>query len=150
MATVTIGSTTYDIPEANFVALQRAWPYIEQTQQSLSVIDAVGAGIRIVAACLMEKENFAPADFGINESQLDVMLDLDAQVFDQLNKKLQRELKSSQIANIRKAVEDITKEAGLVPEPGEDDQGQSPLTETLNPSSQVSLPPVSREEAGTV
>lgn len=155
MAKVTIGEVEYFIPELNFIALERAWPYVEVAMTSLNPLVAVGAGIRIIAAGILAREEELPLFemFKINIAEhIKPGLDRDEQIFDLINAFLKKALKSSQIGNVRLAVQTITEEAGLVPEEGEGSKAQveNPGTAISDPSSPNLLQPDTREDPGTV
>lgn len=148
MARVTIGGTEYEVPEMNFAALERAWPYVEESMMTLDPMKGPAAGICIVAAGLMYADHFDPTKFDIKP---DEMLGED-QTFDRIVRFLKRKLKAKEIEQVRAAVNKINEEAGLEPEEGEAPaalgEGASPSTETapstpLN-SSQQDVP----EETG--
>lgn len=153
MAKVIIGDKPYEIPELNFIALERAWPFMEIAMTSLDPMKGVAAAICIVAAGLLETENFDPANFGITEEDINPNTDATTQVFDLVVLHLKRKTKATEIAGIREAIVEISREAGLEAAEGEPDQGEE---EALNPSMGTSAPsspssslPVAKEEAGT-
>lgn len=156
MATVTIGGTAYHCAEMNFIAAELAWPHIARAMVAQDPIQAVSAGIHVIAACIQEGENFNPADFGFTEEECELIKKNDY-LADAVNSGiavfLKRKMKALEIPAIRQAISDITEEAGLLPDKGEDEQAAPDLTsagtETAPNSSQSSLPPESREVAGT-
>lgn len=152
MAKVTIGGTTYEVPELNFIALERSWPFMEIAMTSLDPMKGVAAGISIIAAGLLETDNFDPAAFDIKPEDLSSTEDRDEQVFARVVKFLKRKTTAMQIEGIRAAVLEISKEAGLEPTEGElvegTEKAPNPLMETLIPSSQSLSPPGVKEEAG--
>ncbi len=154
MARVTIGGAEYDVPELNFVALERAWPYALEAMTALDPMKAVSAGLRIVAAGIMESENFEMSAFEIDASKLDHKLDIATQVFDLLVARFKKQLKASEIGDVQLAVMEINREAGLVAPEGEAglltmEQMLSLSTEIAQPSSPSSSPQDAKEEAGT-
>lgn len=148
MATVKIGGVQYEIPELNFIALEKAWPYIERAIITRDPIEGTSAGISIIAAGLIEAPDFSPSRFGIEGyATWD-------DTFDRVVVFLKRALKAAEIANVRICVEDITSEAGL----GEEDSGEaqaapeeeaSPSTETAPNSLQSSSQLDAKGVAGT-
>ncbi len=153
MAKVTIGGTAYDVPELNFIALERAWPFMEEAMTSLDPMKGVSAGICIIAAGIVEADGFDPATFNIKPEDINATEDREQQVFNLVAKFLKRKTKATEISGIREAVVQVSKEAGLEPEEGEDVKGEeealSPSTETSRPSSQSSSPQDAKEAAGT-
>lgn len=150
---VTIGGETYAVPEMNFCAVERAWPYVAQCMETQDPIQGSGAGICIIAAALVEDEYFVPEKYGFeyngpigeNMSPEDRGL-----FFDLLQKRLKRKLKATEINLIRDAVNQITLEAGLVAEPGEQEEGEGPLlTETAKDILLSSLQLDAVEETGS-
>lgn len=150
MARVTIGGTEYEVPEMNFAALERAWPYVEESMTTLDPMKGPSAGISIIAAGLMEADHFDKTKFGIGA---DEMLG-EEQIFDRMVKFLKKKLKAKEIEQVRQAVDQINREAGLEPEEGEAPAPQaeetpgSPSEEIAQSSSQSSSPPDVKEEAG--
>lgn len=143
-ALVTIGGQEYEIPELNFLALERAWPFIDRSMSSLDPILAVSAGISVIAAGIMEAPYFKPEDFGVKEGeQLG-----DEQIFERVSKFLKKKLMAKEIENVRLTVVEISKEAGLEAEEGEllppgTEDPVSPSTETAQSLlSSSSLPAV--------
>lgn len=152
MAKAVIGGKEYIIPELNFIALERAWPFVEIAITTLDPMKGPSAAISIIAAGLMEAEEFDPTDFGIEKEE---KLNSD-EVFDRVVHFLKKQLKSSEIQNVRECVNQITDEAGLTSE--EDDpsgeaqapeEEASPSTETAPATSPSSSLQDAREEAGT-
>lgn len=152
MAKVTIGKNTYDVPELNFVALELSWPYMDDVIMAPNPIRAVGAGLFVIAAGLMQKPGFKPVNFGINVKKLDKKLDLDQQIHWLVTKKLKTDLLASQTSNVTGVIMDIVEEAGMLPKQGEDEKGEdkslNPSTETSNPTSQNSSQPASKAARG--
>jgi len=151
MAQVKIGGVEYVIPELNFIALELAWPYIEEAMVTQDPMRGPSACISVIAAGLIESEHgFDRTKFDITEDE-----DLNAyQLFDRVVTFLKRKLKSSEISNVRLCVDQITTEAGLTD--AEAGEAQAPAEETPIPSpetapasSQSSLPLDAKEEAGT-
>ena len=154
MAIVKIGGTNYEVPELNFVALERAWPFIEEAMTALDPMKGVSAAIHIIAAGLIEADNFDPATYGIKPEGISPTRDREDQVFELTAKFLKRKTKATEIPGIRAAIIEISKEAGLEPEEGEDEpveaEGTANLSpETSAPTSPSSLQPGAKEAAGT-
>jgi len=135
MAKVTIGDKEYDVPELNFIALERAWPHVELTLQQLNPMVACAAGIAIIAAGLQEAEHFVQTEFGMLEHEVWS----EGQVFVKVQDFLKKKLKSSQLGNIRECIEKILEETGVFeerkagdppPPAGSETQDQNPSTAT--------------------
>lgn len=150
MAIVTVGGTEYEVPELNFAALERAWPFVEQAMLAQDPMKGVAAGISIIAAGLLEADHFDKTKFGIAE---DEMLG-EEQTFDRIVYFLKKKIKAKEIDGIRKSVDQINVEAGLEPVPGEalpplaDRVAQNLSAETAPTSSLSSSPPDMKEEVG--
>lgn len=150
MAIVTVGGTEYEVPEMNFAALERAWPFVEEAMMTQDPMKGVAAGIKIVAAGLLESDHFDKTKFGILE---DEMLGED-QTFERIVYFLKKKIKAKEIEGIRKSVDQINVEAGLEPVPGEalpplaDLVRENLLRETAQTSSQSSSQPATAEETG--
>jgi hypothetical protein len=150
MAKVTVGGKEYEVPEMNFLALERCWPHIEEAMTTLDPIKGPAAGIRIIAAGLIEADHFKPTDFGIGENET---LGED-QTFERVTHFLKKKLKANEIEAVRAALDEITKEAGLEEaEAGEapqtPQQEASPSVETAPTTSPSSSPPDAKEGAGS-
>jgi hypothetical protein len=150
MAQVTIGGIEYTVPELSFLALERAWPYLNDAVVQMDPMAAVSSALQVVVAGIMDQENFNPEDFGIKPEQINVHSDRDDQIFTLLTKVMKKRLLAREIADIRLAILVIQKEAGLEAEEGEGEKAPvNPSTETGAPSSQNSSQPAVREEVGT-
>lgn len=155
MAKVIIGGTDYEVPELNFVALERAWPFIEEAMTELDPMKGVSAGIHIIAAGLVEADNFDQATYGIKPEDLSPTRDREDQIFELTAKFLKRKTKATEISGIRAAIIEISKEAGLEPEEGEgelagaEEEAPNLSPETSTHTSPNSSQPVAKEEAGT-
>lgn len=151
MAIVKVGGTEYEVPEMNFAALERAWPFVEEAMLAQDPMKGVAAGICIIAAGLIEADNFDKTKFGIDA---DEALG-EQQTFDRVVIFLKRKIKAKEIEGIRQSVDQINREAGLEPEPGEAEapagaeETQSLSTETAPTSSQSSSPQDMKEAAGS-
>jgi hypothetical protein len=149
MAKVTIGGTEYEVPEMNFAALERAWPFVNEAMVSLDPMKGPAAGLCIIAAGLMEADHFDRTKFGMTAVE---MLG-DDQVFDRLVLFLKKKVKAKEIASIRAAVDQINEEAGLEAVKGElfppqADPELNPSLETAPTSSQSLSPQDTVEETG--
>lgn len=153
MAIVKIGGTDYEVPEMNFAALERAWPFVMEAMivGPQDPMKGVSAGIKIIAAGLIEADHFDPTKFNIEPGE---MLG-DEQLFDRVVYFLKKKIKAKEIDGIRKAVDQINQEAGLEPAPGEaiepllEQVRQNLSQETAPTSSPSSSPPDMKEEAGS-
>jgi hypothetical protein len=123
MAKVIIGNVEYQIDEFNFIALERSWPYIQEALTNLDPIRGASAGICVVAAGIVESKTFKLETFDIKPEELLSTINKDDQVFDRVVSFLKKNLLAANLSSITAAVNDITKEAGLVAEPGEDEAG---------------------------
>lgn len=110
----------------------------------------VAAGIKIIAAGLIEADHFDPKQFNVEAGE---MLG-DEQMFDRVVYFLKKKIKAKEIDGIRKAVDTINQEAGLEPAPGEEvapllEEVRRNLSQGTAPTSSQSLsPPDTKEEAG--
>lgn len=155
MAKVTIGGTEYEVPELNFVALERAWPFIEQAMTELDPMKGVSAALHIIAAGMVEADNFDQATYGIKPEDISPTKDREEQIFELTAKFLKRKTKATEISGIRAAILEISKEAGLEPEEGEgvlagvEEVAPNLSPETSIPTSPSSSQPDAKEAAGT-
>jgi len=136
MAIATINRIPYDIPELNFSALERAWPYINEAMSNPDPMKGVSAALRVIAAGLIESKHFDPNVFGIASLDLKPTLDREDQLFDQVTVFLKRNTKATEIAGIRDTVLAIAKEAGLETDEGEQEEGEE---KTPNPSTEIAM-----------
>lgn len=154
MAKAIIGGTEYEVPELNFVALERAWPFIEEAMTALDPMKGVSAAIHIIAAGMVEADNFDQATYGIKPEDISPTKDRDEQIFELTAKFLKRKTKATEISGIRAAILEISKEAGLEPEEGEgvlagvEEVAPNLSPETSIPTSPNSSQPDAKEEAG--
>ena len=148
MALVTIGGTEYEVPEMNFIALERAWPFVEESMMTLDPMKGPAAGICIIAAGLMYAENFDPTKFGIEANE---NLGED-QTFDRVVRFLKKKLKAKELEQVRVAVNKINEEAGLEAQEGEAplavEEGQNLSEETAQTTSPSLSPQDAVEETG--
>jgi hypothetical protein len=136
----------------NFAALERAWPFVMEAMiiGPADPMKGVSAGIKIIAAGLIEADHFDPTKFGVAAGE---MLG-EEQMFDRVVYFLKKKIKAKEIDGIRKAVDQINQEAGLEPVPGEAiepllEQVRQNLSQETAPTSSPSLsPPDTKEEAG--
>lgn len=151
-ATCIIGGVSYTIPELNFIALERAWPFIEASMMAdplLQPMKGPAAGISVIAAGLCEAYGFDKTKFGIPREEVDEDL-----IFDTVVKFLKKALKASELGNITQCLNKITEEAGLVesdplPPPVEGGDPVNPSTGTVLPSSPNLSQLDVKAEAGT-
>ena len=153
MVIATIGGTEYQIGELNFIALERAWPGIELAMLTQDAMVAVSAALDVIAAGIMEEAYFKEADFGItDQTEFDPYKDRDDQVHKHIVRFFKRKCKASEIESVRKALTEITKEAGLEAPEGEAGKGPAEGSLSTDPSttsSPNSSPPELKEEVGT-
>lgn len=153
MAKVLIGGTEYHVPEMNFLAVERSWPYVERAMETLDPIQGPAAGIMIVLSAIVENEDFDPSHFGLDPENYKTGTELDRdKAFDDLAKIWKRKMKATEIMGIRVAVNEVTREAGLLSDEGELlAEGLDPATlsmgTALNTFASSSLPDA-KEEAG--
>jgi hypothetical protein len=149
MAKITIGGTLYTVPELNFIALERAWPYVEQAMATLDPMQGPSAGLGVIAAGLVEADDFERTRYGIGD---DERLN-DEETFERVLLFLKKKLKATEIVNIKTCLEEILEEAGLT-ESGElAAAAVVAVTEKLSGviaqgTSPSSSPPTMKEEAG--
>lgn len=116
MAKVTIGATEYEVPEMNFMALERAWPFVEEAMVSAGTDPMRGplAAMRIIAAGIMEDESFQPQKFNVTATA-----DEPDKIHDQVVFFLRKKLKAREIHLLKDGIDAILVEAGLVTPEGE-------------------------------
>ena len=136
MANVTIGGTEYEVPEMNFLAIERAWPFVVEATNQNDPIAGAGAAISVIAAGLMEADHFKPSDFGIGDG------DKDSDVHRKLSYYLKKQLKASELVNIKDAMLTILREAGL-----EVTEGEAKAASTAAPATDQETPSLSPETA---
>lgn len=160
MAKFLLRGNEYDVPEMNFIAVERAWPYIDQATLSLDPMEGTAAALAIIAAAIMEAEDFDPQRFGILPSSPDnfmaeVLVSKSPEVIHlEMIKFFKKKLKASEISHVKNCMFDVLREAGMeAAEPGEVDPAEeaaSPSTETLTDTSPSLLPPELKVAAGIV
>lgn len=150
MAKITIGGQEHVVPELNFMALERAWPFVEEAMAYSGVDPMKGplAALRIIAAGIMEDENFQPQRYSITATP-----DNPDEVHTQVVAYLRKKLKAKEIVNLKDCIDTILQEAGLGGEPGEDlenpqKKAESPSPETAAALSQSLLQPDAKAEVG--
>lgn len=155
MAQVTIGGKDYVIPEMNFLAIERAWPYVVEATETLDPMKGPSAALAVFAAALMEVEPFNPADYEVPEG-----VEGDTRIHMAITRFFKKKLKGNELGSIKTAMFEVLKEAGLevtegeamaavkaALEPGMEEQ--NPSLETAPDTSQSSLPLDAREDPGT-
>jgi hypothetical protein len=132
MAKITLGEEDYTIPELNFEALQRAWPYIEASMvtDAKDPMSGPNAALRIISAGICEGENFNPERYKVTASADDP----DA-VYEQVVLFFRKKLKARDIEKLAPCVDQIIEEAGLMPAGGDADTVGN--VETLNHSPEI-------------
>lgn len=162
MAKITIGGNDYSLPEMNFIAVERAWPFIEQAMATVHPMQGTSAALAVIAATLMEGPGFDPASFGIEANEQDAETgfprprDEDA-IHQDLTKALKRRLKANEIGMVKVCLFEILEEAGFeMKDPGSGEALAALGMEMMSPSpvtAQDMLPsssqPDAKEEAGT-
>jgi len=162
MAKITIGGNEYSIPEMNFIAVERAWPFIEQAMTTVHPMHGTSAALSVIAAGLMEGPGFDPASFGIEANEQDAETGLprprtEDAIFEELTKTLKRRLKANEIGMVKVCLFEVLAEAGFEmkdPASGEalaalgtEMMSSSPVT-AVDISPSLSQPDA-KEEAGT-
>lgn len=150
MAQITVGGKEYHIPEMNFLAIERAWPFVMRATETLELMAGVSAALSVIAAAIMEAEDFNPADFNASaEDRPEAVLEKVVYFF-------KKNLKGSEIGVVRDSMFQVLKEAGLEVTEGEALAAlaaaaglEVPSPETAPDTSLSSLPLDAREEAGT-
>ena len=129
MAKITMGGQEYTIPELNFMALERAWPFVQTAMVSDNSDPMKGplAAMRIIAAGIMEDENFQPDRYGVTATP-----DQEDLVHEQVVRFFRKRLKANEIGKLTECIYTILEEAGLVAAEGEDTL--PPVVEDRNPS----------------
>jgi len=148
---IQIGKINHDLPEMNFAAIERAWPYVEIATTILDPIQGVAAGLRIIAATIMESEDFDPTKYGMSA---DESLTQD-EIFEAVTYRLKKDLKGNQVDQVRQAILAMLKDADLIQDAdsGEELAGQEAANlsqETAPATSPSSSQLDAREAVGTV
>jgi hypothetical protein len=161
MAKITIGGVEYTIPEMNFLAIERAWPYVVEATESQDPMKGPSAALGVFASAIMEAEDFDPTVFGLRgKPELGDTLATplsDEEIHKGVTHFFKKKLKGVELSRVKDTMLQVLKEAGL--EVTEGELTKSPLEalqeaitdlpETAPPTSQSLSPPASREEAGT-
>ena len=119
MAIVIIGGKEHHVPELNFVALERAWPKINEALINMDPVTVVGCAMSVIAAGLMEAEDFDIENYGIKAEQLSGQGSVDDQIYQALTYRIKKQTKSAEVEGIRKAFHGVLMEAGLEVDMGE-------------------------------
>ena len=154
MAKITVGGKEYYIPEMNFLAVERAWPYVLEATTALDPIAGASAALSVIASGLMEADNFNPAEFGIEATT-------DKGIHESLSYYLKKNLKAAEIVEVKNTMFEILVEAGLEVTEGEaraaltaaletDQADPTDLPETAPDTLSSSSQPDAKEEAGTL
>lgn len=114
MATILIGGVNYELPEMNFLAIERAWPYVVEASESLDPMKGPAAALGVFAAALMEAEDFDPANFNVDPS-----IQSDTRIHLEVTKFLKKKLKGSELYRVKNTMFEMLKEAGLEVTEGE-------------------------------
>ena len=132
MAKITIGEVEYFVPELNFYALERAWPFIEtaMVSEGLDPMQGPNAALRIIAAGIVEDENFQPETFNVTAKA-----DNPDAIYEEVVLFLRKKLKARQIHSLKACIDTIIEEAGLMGEADASDTVGN--VETLNHSQET-------------
>lgn len=164
MASITIGGKTYVVPEMNFVAIERSWPYVEKATSTTHPMDGVSASLGVFAAGIMEADYFKKEDFNVSdwEPGISEALTEDEHIHKGVIYFLKRGLKGTEMDKVRATMFEVLKEAGLEVTEGEaqdaliaavlgtEDQASLDLSpETAPDTSPNSSPQDAKAEAGT-
>ena len=142
MATFTCDGKNYPVPEMNFLAVERAWPFVQKATEEFDPMKGSSAAIGVVAAAMLEGEGFDRSAWDIGEE-----LDDDA-AFELLMRTIKKRLKVSEIGNAKKTMFEILEEGGQQVTEGEllsalealQGERAGSLPETVLDTSQSSLP----------
>jgi hypothetical protein len=111
MATkVTLGGKEFLVPELNFAALERCWPSINEAMWQADPIRSANCGLTIIAAGLMEADDFDAEKYGGNNGRSEEDTLADIQRF------LRKTMKAKDLASLGSYVNEIVKEAGVIDE----------------------------------
>lgn len=162
MAKITIGGNEYTLPEMNFIAVERAWPFVELAMQTVHPMHGTSAALSVIAATMMEGPDFDPASFGIDSHEQDAETGLprprsDDAIFEDLTKVLKRRLKAKEVGLVKVCLFEVLEEAGFeMKDPASGEALAALGTEMMSPSpvtaadiSPSSSQPDAKEEAGT-
>lgn len=147
--TLKVGGVEHAIPEMNFIAVERAWPYVELAMETVHPIAGTNAAIAVIAATLMEDEQFDASKWGIDPN---ITEDLEEwkgkgddtrkaqtwpkdgnKIHAELINVLRKKLKANEIGMVKVVMFEVLKDAGF--ELGEPGSGEDPAAvETASPS----------------
>lgn len=121
MASIEIGGKTYVIPEMNFVAIERAWPYVEKATSTTHPMDGVSAALGVFAAGIVEADYFKPEDFDVSawEPGISKALSEEEHIHERVTYFLKKGLKGTEMDKVRTTMFEVLKEAGLEVTEGE-------------------------------
>lgn len=159
MAKITIGGVEHTIDEMNFVAVEMAWPFIEQAMATVHPIAGTNAALAVIAAGLMESEGYDCQKWDIEPTGIDdegkswprhpSLIHID------MTERLRRKLKANEIGSVKLCLFDLIREAGFdMATAGElqltaEEEAVNHLMETATSTSPSLSQPESREVAGT-
>lgn len=160
MAEITIGGITHKIDEFNFVAVEMAWPFMEQAMATVHPIAGTNAALAVIAAGMMESEGFDPKKWNLKLEQEDpetkqmfpVPIEL---VHIEMTNILRRRIKSNEMGAVKLCLFAIIEEAGFdlrdaLPGGANPVGAETSLSPgTVISTSQSSSLPELKEEAGT-
>lgn len=155
MAQITLGGKDYVFPEMNFLAIERAWPFVTRATETTDAMAGVSASLGVFAAAYMEAEEFKASDFGITDE-----FTPDASIHRAVHRFFKKNLKGNEMGKVKDTMFEILKEAGLEVTEGESmdkipeqlgiGMGSTmPSPETAADILLSSLQPELKEEAGT-
>lgn len=152
MAQITVGGVEYQLPEMNFLAIERAWPFVVEATEALDPMKGISSALAVFAAALMEADDFDKATYNVPE---DVVTDFG--IHNGVTRFLKKKLKGTEMPIVKDTMFQILKEGGLEITEGEMMQSlvdqvtepESPSLETAPDTSLSSLPQDAKEETGT-
>lgn len=139
MAKITIGGDDYQVPELNFAALERSWPFVESAMviSSNDPMASPRAALCIIAAGIMEDENFQPQRYKITANPDDP-----DKIHEQIVNFLSKRMKAREMVNLKGCVDQILLEAGLTEaEPPSGEEGPVEETAILSPETAAGSSP---------
>lgn len=128
MAKFIIGGKEHHVPEMNFLAVERAWPYVVEATTAYDPIKGSSAAISVIASAMFEDESFSREDWEIPAELPDNL------AFDNLCLKIKRRMKSNEIGNAKDTMLEILKEGGLQVTEGELLQALKAMLDPEDPS----------------
>ena len=152
MAELIAGDKTYIIPDLNFVALELAWPYVQESTVAVTPISGISASIMVIAAGLITKEDFDPTEFEIPKDIKSVKTQ-----HAMVGAFLKRKIRAKDAAAVKDCFMQVLEEAGLEVSEGEmlqileEVKGMvaNPSTGTAQATLSSSSPQDAKEGAGT-